>query len=306
MLPRDPLEETPGPAMTGSGVDLTRVLTDISTGGSTGELVVRSPPGSARIHFVEGRVAWVFIADAKPHFALGLIRQSVVGREDIEQVVAECRRSGANFCETLIAWGLADREVLRTHLRADIQRALREIAAWPAPQGLFLPQPRRYESDLVFEVADVWPLYQPARAESAGYAVDESSSSPRARKDYDMQTVKAALDETMSIDGAIAAALVDYESGMSLGTAGGSDEFNIELAAAGNTEVVRAKARVASQLGLPGGIEDILITLSTQYHLIRPLRNQPGLFFYLALDRSKSNLAMARFRLTQIEATVQI
>lgn len=121
-----------------------------------------------------------------------------------------------------------------------------------------------------------------------------------------MQTVKAALEETMSIDGAIAAALVDYESGMALGTAGGNAEFNIEVAAAGNTEVVRAKARVLADLGLPGGIEDILITLSTQYHLIRPLRSQPGLFFYLALDRSKSNLAMARFRLTQIESKVDI
>jgi hypothetical protein len=119
--------------------------------------------------------------------------------------------------------------------------------------------------------------------------------------------VETALKEAMAVDGAIGVALVDYESGMSLGTLGGGKGFDLEVAAAGNTEVVRAKIRTLSLIGLSESVEDILITLTTQYHLIRPLtRSGSALFLYLALDRSRSNLALARHELRRIESAIEI
>ncbi|MEM6455840.1 MAG: response regulator [Acidobacteriota bacterium] len=126
-------------------------------------------------------------------------------------------------------------------------------------------------------------------------------------EDVPMADVKEALETAMDIDGAIGVALVDFESGLALGSLGGGSKLNIEVAAAGNTEVVRAKMKVMRDLGLGGsGIEDMLITLADQYHLIRPLQKSPKLFLYLATERGKSNLAMARHRLGDIEQKLEV
>ncbi|MFF2352711.1 hypothetical protein ACFVVL_23345 [Kitasatospora sp. NPDC058115] len=124
-----------------------------------------------------------------------------------------------------------------------------------------------------------------------------------------MTDAAGALKQAMTtIEGAIGAALVDYNSGMALATLDGPGGLDLNVAAAGNTDVVRAKMRTMDMLGLADGIEDILITLSSQYHLIRPLTNQSGkgLFLYLALDKSRANLAMARHQLTRIEADLEV
>jgi CheY-like chemotaxis protein len=117
--------------------------------------------------------------------------------------------------------------------------------------------------------------------------------------------IKDSLAKLNTIDGFVGAALVDSESGMLLGQEGGGS-INLEVAAAGNTEVVRAKRKTMQNLSLKDQIEDILITLGKAYHLIRPLRARNTLFFYVALDRSRANLAMARIALADVEKDLQV
>lgn len=118
-----------------------------------------------------------------------------------------------------------------------------------------------------------------------------------------MSDIRTSLERILKINGCLGAALVDYDSGMSLGTLG-SPGFDLELAAAGNAEVVRAKKSIRDKLELKDALEDILISLTGQYHLIRMVGR--SMFFYVVLDRSKANLALSRKELESIEKQLEI
>lgn len=120
-----------------------------------------------------------------------------------------------------------------------------------------------------------------------------------------MSNLKESLEKLSSVDGFIGACVVDANSGMMLGANGGGP-INLEVAAAGNTEVVRSKLKTMKALGLNDNIEDILITLGKQYHLIRPLAKREGLFVYLVLDKAKANLALGRHNLSTVESELTL
>lgn len=116
---------------------------------------------------------------------------------------------------------------------------------------------------------------------------------------------KVNLEVLEEIDGFLGACLVDSDSGMVLGLQGGGP-IDLEVAAAGNTQVVRAKRKTMSSLGLADTIEDMLISLNKQYHILRPLESNQALFLYLVLDRAKANLAMARHEIKTFEKGLEL
>ncbi|WP_242595355.1 hypothetical protein [Corallococcus exiguus] len=267
-----------------------------------GEVVVKSTTVSGRIFVVERKVAWtVLTGPGARSFSTALIDAKLVSREDVEQVMAECRKSGGNFCETLVAWGLVPRDTLRDLLCRHVGAQLETLFGLTEAQALFVPQPRSYSSQLTFELTELLP-------DTTQTAVPQSQSPagpPVLLEGEVMANVKQALEEAMKIEGAFAVCLADANSGMTLGSVG-SAGFNVEAAAAGNTEVMRAKLKTMKALGIKDRIEDMLITLGEQYHIIRPLSAREGLFLYIALHRANANLAMARFRMAEVEKTIQI
>ena len=122
---------------------------------------------------------------------------------------------------------------------------------------------------------------------------------PLAKKKTNMATIKQTLDELMTLDGAMCAAVVDSASGMMLGSVGSG--VDLEVAAAGNTEVIRSKMKTMRSLGLNDVIEDILITLGKQYHILRPSARKDGVFVYFVLDKQRANRAMARRKVQDVD-----
>jgi predicted regulator of Ras-like GTPase activity (Roadblock/LC7/MglB family) len=96
------------------------------------------------------------------------------------------------------------------------------------------------------------------------------------------------------LPGLLAVAIVDVTSGMALASHSNSPSLNPETAAAYNTEVVKQKQKAMSALKLTNeSIEDILITLTNQLHLLK-LNPAGNKFIYLAVNSRDTNLAIAR------------
>ena len=116
-----------------------------------------------------------------------------------------------------------------------------------------------------------------------------------------------AMDLTplRKLAGFIGACLVDSESGMLMAKEGGGS-LDMEVAAAANTEVVRAKRRAIAELELDDAIEDILITLGNQFHVFRLLPTNDAYFIYAALDRNTGNLALARVTMKSVADKIKV
>jgi hypothetical protein len=129
-----------------------------------------------------------------------------------------------------------------------------------------------------------------------------STPEPKAIK---MMSMTDGLQALMAIDGALGACVVESASGMVLAKCGGAS-LNLEIAAAGNTEVLRAKQKTLKALGMQDRIDDILISLGQQIHILRPTQSRPGIFLYLVLDRTRANMALARMKTAEIDEALVI
>ena len=105
--------------------------------------------------------------------------------------------------------------------------------------------------------------------------------------------VLAAFDKIQSeVPGFIACSLVDIDSGMTLAVKSARPDFDLSAASAFNSEIVKQKQKTIRALGLKSQLEDMLLTLSDQLHLIK-LVGQTS-FVYLAAERGTTNLAIMR------------
>jgi predicted regulator of Ras-like GTPase activity (Roadblock/LC7/MglB family) len=104
------------------------------------------------------------------------------------------------------------------------------------------------------------------------------------------QTVKDIMSELPTL---LAVAVVETETGMPLASHANIADFDIETAAAYNTEVVKAKLKAISALKLEQKVQDILLTLTDQLHLLK-LSPTGDKFIYLAVNARDTNLAQAR------------
>lgn len=255
---------------------------------ATGMLSIRHESGEGRLYFARGTILHAVTERAQGEEAFYEIMRWSAGEFSMHAGMAAPERSVTS------SW----QELLMESVRR-IDEVDREGASRPTRPG-WTETPPSFDSAFDTAFSD----FPDAASLAPSRIPDEAALVQPTRREIDMN-IKDSLAKLNQIDGFVGAALVDSESGMLLGQEGGGG-LNLEVAAAGNTEVVRAKRKTMNNLALKDGIEDILITLGRQYHLIRPMRARTTIFFYLALDRQRSNLAMARIALADVEKELQV
>ena len=115
-----------------------------------------------------------------------------------------------------------------------------------------------------------------------------------------MANIKTCLDDAMGLDGASGVVLMDLKTGQTLGMAG--DQPDLDIEAASNADLLKAKLRVLTALDQTDTVEDIVITQGQRYQLIRCIGGAQGLMLYLNLRRSQTDLGSVRVKLSQIES----
>ncbi|GGL62992.1 hypothetical protein GCM10010129_03330 [Streptomyces fumigatiscleroticus] len=126
-----------------------------------------------------------------------------------------------------------------------------------------------------------------------------------------MPGIDESLLETMRLPGTRGASVVDWISGLALGTVGEAPGGDMEATAAETAELARFAAE-SSALAPAGGagtgtdkeqpVQDVIITNTDSYHLLRFVSTDfdSTVFLHLWLDRDEGNLALARIRLADI------
>lgn len=267
---------------------LLSVLEEATTKSLSGELVVQIGLEVGRIFLVEGRIAWALSPNGGEHLGHMLDRDGVVDSADYARIIAECKVSGANVCEAMISAGLVGREAMRHHLRLYIAGHLSRLVEASNAPVVFMPQKRKYASELTFTFDELERLMRAAE-------VTESST---------VLTGDEALASLGALDGLLGAAIIDASNGTVV-HAIGTDRSNVEHTAVFETEAFEAELSLARALGLGDTLESTVVTTASHYNITQVLASHPT-HFVVCLLATSANLAMALLRSSELAQSTRL
>jgi predicted regulator of Ras-like GTPase activity (Roadblock/LC7/MglB family) len=167
-------------------------------------------------------------------------------------------------------------------------------------------------SDFPIKVADLGP--PPARTSlvvgarpDTGAAADANAPPVvvrDARSELDAAHAKNSLAELVTIDGLLCCAIVDSNNGQILAREQRDEDTDVERAAAACAQVLRAHRLAARSMGLPDHVEEVTVGTGTRHQLMRTLSRHPELFLFALLNKQRSNLSLARFKLMEVEKSL--
>ena len=123
----------------------------------------------------------------------------------------------------------------------------------------------------------------------------------------DPSRAKRALAGMLGLDGLLGCAVVDATTGLVLARESrsalqpDSHVVDLDLAAASSAQVLRVHRQAARNMGMPEAIEELMTSAGPRQQVIRAVARHPDLFLVALLEKHRTNLALARFQLMEVE-----
>jgi len=161
-------------------------------------------------------------------------------------------------------------------------------------------------SDFPIKVGELDPTYDATPKPAIGAFGGEAVGGPiAARNVFDATRGKLALASLLKLDGLLGCALVDAASGLVLAhETRDLQMLDMEQAAAACAQVLSSHREAGRSMGLPDPIDEIITTAGARHILIRALQRHPDLVLVALLEKHRTNLALARFQLLEVERSL--
>jgi CheY-like chemotaxis protein/predicted regulator of Ras-like GTPase activity (Roadblock/LC7/MglB family) len=174
--------------------------------------------------------------------------------------------------------------------------ALQAILAMPAGslRTMVLPQltPRSITRDFQTLLLDSLRTVDEGALPASDWEPDEHDAG---MPDATAPHLQRLIEALRRLDGYSAALMVDGQSGLVIGGDRPVSDHAVQTAAAGYSELYRLERDLVSSLGVADEIEDVVITTSSQYHVLHAVAGQRSLLLCVVLDRSSTSLGLARY-----------
>lgn len=181
-----------------------------------------------------------------------------------------------------------------------------KVKGLPQWEGAELRPPLE-ENDFPIKVADLEP---PITGKVPPRVVAPAAPGPAAAVELDAPRVSLdgtrllrTLEQLMQVEGMLACGVVDSTTGMVLGSrlSDEVEDLNVDLAAATHTEVLKAHRRASRDMGCGDRVDEIIVTHGRRHQVLRTVSAHPELFVLAMLDKMRTNLALARFKIMDAE-----
>jgi Roadblock/LC7 domain. len=156
-------------------------------------------------------------------------------------------------------------------------------------------------SDFPIKVGELEPKNAPS-AKAAESEPTAAAAATTGRGILDAARGRQALASLRKLDGLLGCALVDATTGLVLAhEARDPEAVDMELAAAACAQVLASHRAAARTMGLVDPIDEVITTAGSRHVLVRSLQRHADLVLVALLEKHRTNLALARFQLLEVE-----